>query len=207
MAVNKGGRPKGSADKKKRKPRYPKTPEGYTAKIVKMAIDTTPTERLDYTDVDEMERRFMNYLKYCQSYDIKIGNLAAYNAIGITLQIAERWANDFTNPRRREFIIKVKSICGLVRELMAQDSEINPAIAIFYGKNHDGLKDQTERVTITKDPLGSGASTKELERRYMGSVDIVEPVQIQERSTATPAQPLPTKADLLEPVEPNKKST
>ncbi len=190
MAINKGGRPKGSTDKKKRKPRYPKTPEGYTAKVVKMAIDTTPTERLDHTDVDEMERRFYNYLKYCQSFDLKVGNLGAYNAIGITKHTADRWANDFTNVRRREFILKVQSMCGVIRELMAQDSEINPAIGIFYGKNYDGLKDQTERVTVNQDPLGSGASRKELERRYMGQVEIVEPSQIDQRSTATNANAL-----------------
>ena len=50
-----------------------------------------PTEPLDRDDVEEMERRFAFYLEMCAQWDMKVGNMAAYAAIGIDKADAYEW--------------------------------------------------------------------------------------------------------------------
>lgn len=53
-----------------------------------------------------------------------------------------------------------------------QDGAINPVTGLFWQKNYDGLQDQQEIITATKDPLGENMSRKEIEDRF--SADFVE---------------------------------
>lgn len=150
-------------------------PEGYNAKMVSFILAITPKEPLDYADVDEMERRFYNYLELCAVWDMKVGNQAAYTAIGITKEQAWEWENVTKgNPRRSDFIKKVRQICGLYREGLMQDGKINPVTGIFWQKNYDGMKDQSEVVLTPNNPLGDGKDTEALKQKYLEAADIVE---------------------------------
>lgn len=192
------GRPKGSKDRKPRrtegyKESSPKNlekarsnspimqgqkeemPKGYNAKMVSFILAITPKEPLDYSDVDEMERRFYNYLEMCAAWDMKVGNQAAYTAIGITKEQAWEWENVTKgNPRRTDFIKKVRQICGLYREGLMQDGKINPVTGIFWQKNYDGMKDQSEVVLTPNNPLGDSKDTEALKQKYLEAADIVE---------------------------------
>lgn len=187
------GRPKGSRDRKPRKTEgyqesSPKNlvkarenspimqaqkaemPEGYNARLVSFMMDIAPTEPLDLHDVPEMERRFANYLQKCAEQDMKVGNQAAYMAIGITKQQAWEWENNRSrNPARADFIKKVRQICGVFREGLMQDGKVNPVTGIFWQKNYDGMKDQTEMVLTPNNPLGDMKDTKALEQKYLES--------------------------------------
>jgi hypothetical protein len=149
-------------------------PEGYNAKMVSFIMAITPTEPLDNNDVDEMERRFRRYLELCAEWDMKVGNQAAYTAIGIDKGTAWEWVNRNTgNPRRTDFIKKVQQICGLYREGLMQDGKINPVTGIFWQKNYDGMKDQTEMVLTPNNPLGDTQDAEALKQKYLESADIV----------------------------------
>lgn len=63
----------------------PDLPEGYNSRMIQFTMEIMPSEKLDYNDIEEMERRFMHYLETCAKYDMKIGNQAAYAAIGIDI--------------------------------------------------------------------------------------------------------------------------
>mgnify|MGYP000755504220 FL=1 len=63
-------------------------PEGYNAKVTAFMMEIMPKEPLDTQDVPEMERRFLNYVQKCSEWDMKVGNQAAYMAIGITKEQA-----------------------------------------------------------------------------------------------------------------------
>ncbi len=122
-----------------------------------------------------MERRFMHYLETCAKYDMKIGNQAAYAAIGIDKGIAWEWVNRCTtNPARTDFIKKVQKVCALYREGLMQDGKVNPVTGIFWQKNYDGMKDQTEMVLTPNNPLGDSADTEALARKYLDNADIVD---------------------------------
>lgn len=187
------GRPKGSRDRKPRRTEgyqesSPKNlvkarenspimqsqkvemPEGYNAKVTAFMMEIMPKEPLDLQDVPEMERRFLNYVQKCSEWDMKVGNQAAYMAIGITKEQAWEWENVTKgNPARTDFIKKVRQFCGVFREGLMQDGKVNPVTGIFWQKNYDGMKDQTEMVLTPNNPLGEQKDMKALEQKYLES--------------------------------------
>lgn len=153
----------------------PDLPEGYNSRMIQFTMEIMPSEKLDYNDIEEMERRFKHYLETCAKYDMKIGNQAAYAAIGIDKGIAWEWVNRCTtNPARTDFIKKVQKVCALYREGLMQDGKVNPVTGIFWQKNYDGMKDQTEMVLTPNNPLGDSADTEALARKYLDNADIVD---------------------------------
>lgn len=198
----KRGRPKGSKDKTKRasKPtgqlrgitamNEPVMPEGYNAKNVRFVMECMNDRMKDLNDVDEMERRFMHYLEMCEKYDKKPGNLGAYACIGVDMKMAHQWATEPNpmNPRKSEFFKKVMQICSMTREALMSDSKVNPVVGIFWQKNFDHLKDQTETIITPNNPLGDGLTKEQLSARYLdnsfGQVEGDEMVAIEEKPVA-----------------------
>lgn len=182
------GRPKGAKDKKPRlkrtdtgkpkgiiKENNPDLPDGYNTKRINFMLAIMPTEPLDYNDVDEMERRFIRYLRLCSEWDMKVGNMAAYCAIGIDKDHAYEWTvRRNTNPKRSDFVKKVQKICGFYREGLMQDGKINPVTGIFWQKNYDGLKDQSEVVLTPNNPLGEQKDAESLKQKYLEAAEIIE---------------------------------
>lgn len=71
-------------------------------------------------------------------------------------------------------IKKVQKVCALYREGLMQDGKVNPVTGIFWQKNYDGMKDQTEMVLTPNNPLGDSADTEALARKYLDNADIVD---------------------------------
>ena len=92
-----------------------------------------------------------------------------------TWLVAWEWVNRCTtNPARTDFIKKVQKVCALYREGLMQDGKVNPVTGIFWQKNYDGMKDQTEMVLTPNNPLGDSADTEALARKYLDNADIVD---------------------------------
>lgn len=160
-------------------------------------MDITPAEPLDVWDVEEMERRFINYLQICAERDIKVGNMAAYYAIGITKETARDWINQDRQMKnaRTHFVKKVQQICAMTREGLMQDGKINPVTGIFWQKNYDGLKDQQEQVIIPANPLGDSTDAETLRRRYLEQKEILT---IPESAESIPEEKIPEVAESAE---------
>lgn len=128
-----------------------------------------PTEPLDRDDVEKMERRFARYLELCAQWDMKVGNQAAYAAIGIDKDDAYEWSNrNLGNPARTAFIKKVQKVCAMYREGLMEDGKVNPVTGIFWQKNYDGMKDQQEVVlTPNTSPLGEQKDAEALRQKYL----------------------------------------
>lgn len=139
------------------------------------AINNLPPVKCK-TDVAELEQRFGWYIQLCQDYDMKLGNLACYLALGISKQEVWDWERGqkaaHTNPALRDFAKKVKFYCGAYREGLMQDGKINPVTGIFWQKNYDGLRDQQEYVVAAQNPLGDNMSRQQIEDRF--SADFAE---------------------------------
>ena len=147
----------------------PDLPEGYNTRRIRFMQAIIPTEPLDRNDVEEMERRFARYLELCAEWDMKVGNQAAYAAIGIDKDDAYEWTNrNLGNPARTAFIKKVQKICAMYREGLMEDGKVNPVTGIFWQKNYDGLKDQQEVVlTPNTNPLGEQKDAEALKQKYL----------------------------------------
>lgn len=156
-------------------------PEGYNTRRIMFMQAILPTEPLNTNDVAEMERRFQRYLQLCAEWDMKIGNQAAYAAIGIDKNTAWDWENRTTmNPARSTFIKKVRQFCATYREGLMEDGKVNPVTGIFWQKNYDGMKDQTEMVVTPNNPLGDAADTQALAQKYLDNADIVDMPEVAE---------------------------
>ena len=131
---------------------------------------------LDPNEVEKMEQRFQRYLDLCAQYDQKIGNQAAYLAIGITKEDVYNWTvRRSANPERDHFIKKVKRICGVYRENLMEDGQINTITGIFWQKNYDGMRDAQEIVVSPAvNPLGDGESAERLAEKYLEQTKGIE---------------------------------
>lgn len=177
------GQGKRGPDKKKRKPRERAnscrppttcfdTPEGFSAKTIRFLMEVMPTEPIDLNDVDEMERRFQRYIELCAEYDIKPSNQSAYMAIGVDFKDAQDFeAHMRVNPKRSVFMKKVRQFCASFREIAASEGLVRDAIAIFWQKNYDGLKDVQETVVTKNDPLGDVKAIEALKDRYLPPIE------------------------------------
>ena len=149
----------------------PNLPQGYNTRRIAFMQAILPTEPLDHDDVEEMERRFQHYLAKCAEWDMKIGNQAAYAAIGINKDLVYEWTvRRQTNPRRTEFVKKVQQFCAMYREGLMEDGKVNPVTGIFWQKNYDGMKDQQEVVlTPNTSPLGDQTDAEALKQKYLAN--------------------------------------
>ena len=155
-------------------------PEGTNSRYIKFIMETTPTEPLNKHDVPEMQRRFKNYLEKCAEYDMKVGNQAAYAAIGITKQEVYDWTNRrLDDIARTNFVQYVQQICTRYREGLMQDGKVNPVVGIFWQKNYDGLRDQQETV-ITNNSVTGESDMKALKQKYLDNAAIVAEVPCTE---------------------------
>ena len=169
------GRPKGSKNKPKPKktgrPKGSKSSYTVSEKALAqrrqnsaMPIPTTP-EEIDYNsrlighvmqiqeirqqankhDINSLRSCFLNYLKLCQVNGFPVQNMAAYSAMGFDVQSFFSWSRR-DDPEVREFANFVRGTCALFRENMVTDGKLNPVIGIFWQRNYDGLRNDTEQI-------------------------------------------------------------
>ena len=99
----------------------------------------------DKNDVEDLKRRFAQYIKLCIDNDMKVGNMAAYCAMGIDRLTAYDWEHGRTKGKEHTALIRfVKSVVAAYRESALANGEINPVLGIFWQKAYDGLNEMEE---------------------------------------------------------------
>ena len=149
--------------------------EGQTIrKITAFALAVQNISRgVNIKDVNDMRQRFYLYCALSERVGMRIGNMNAYHAMGISFKVASDWRSggSGSTAERRELIAEVDAICSGTREMLAGMQQINPVLAIFWQKNYDGLKDVQDHVVSTGDPLGDKQSREQIQEKYQ---DIIE---------------------------------
>ena len=149
--------------------------EGQTVrKITAFALAVQNISRgVNIKDVNDMRNRFYLYCALSERVGMRIGNMNAYHAMGISYVQAIDWRKGGagSTAERRELIAEVDAICSGTREMLAGMQQINPVLAIFWQKNYDGLKDVQDHVVSTGDPLGDKQSREQIQEKYQ---DIIE---------------------------------
>lgn len=123
-----------------------KLPEGKNQKYIKHVLECQQIGvGVDKNDIEDMKQRFIKYLEVCAKNDMKVGNLAAYCAIGLTKDIVFDWEHGCSRtPEHQAFIRFVKSVIAAYRESALSEGEINPVLGMFWQKSFDGLNEMTE---------------------------------------------------------------
>ena len=99
----------------------------------------------DPSNIEDLKARFIRYLEVCAKNDMKLGNMAAYCAMGITRDVAYDWEHGHSRGvEHKAFIRFVKSVIAAYRETAVAEGKINPVVGIFWQKSFDGLNEMTE---------------------------------------------------------------
>lgn len=126
----------------------------------------------DKRDVEDLRKRFYAYIQLADLCGMKVGNMQAYAAMGISKSTIEDWfCKRKGTPEQQELAQEVCATCTAYREMLSQEGQINPVTAIFYHKNHDGFRDQIDYVQQKDDPLGQKLSNEQIAKKYE---DIIE---------------------------------
>ena len=127
----------------------------------------------DRNDPLSLRSCFLAYLELCQRDGFKVSNIAAYASMGMTKDNF-RHLCEKDNPEIRQLTEFVKSVCAMSRESLISDGKLNPVIGIFWQRNFDGLRNDTEQVQAIseqEDDYSQGSSYKDKYRNLIGSGD------------------------------------
>ena len=100
----------------------------------------------DKKDINSLKSCFISYLKLCQENGFPVQNLAAYSAMGFYDVKHFDYYCKKDDPEWRAFTASVRSVCAMFRESLITDNKLNPVIGIFWQRNFDGLRNDTEQI-------------------------------------------------------------
>lgn len=127
----------------------------------------------DRGDLLSLKSCFLAYLQLCQQDGFSVGNMGAYAAMGMTTGDFQ-YLSKKSDPAYRDFCKWVRQTCALFREARVADGKLNPVIGIFWQRNYDGLRNDTEQVQAIQEQEDEysqfgGDSYKDRYRNLIGS--------------------------------------
>ena len=178
----KRGRPKGSkssytvsekalAQRRAVSPVRPlaKTPEEveYNARLIDFVLKTQEiASHANIKDVVSLRSALMNYLALCQQSGFKVSNLSACAAMGVSSDAVRQWLHS-DRQEYKELAEFVHYICALSREQLIADNKLNPVIGIFWQRNFDGLRNDTEQQqAVTEDSTEDLQTAQDYVKKY-----------------------------------------
>ena len=119
----------------------------------------------DMTNIDDLRMRFYSYLELAQRCNMKVSNLCAYLSVGMTYDKAYKQMKNGSDAVK-DLLYEIQAVCGSYRETITGEGKLNPITSIFWQKNFDGLKDQSQQVVTVQDPLGKAVSSEDIKQKY-----------------------------------------
>lgn len=121
----------------------------YNAKLIEFSLRSFEiSQQGDINDPESLRACFLNYLKLCIDNGFKIGTIAACASMGISPEILYQWRSGIrrqNNPEYKKLAEFVTNVCSISREQLISDSKLNPVIGIFWQRNFDRLRNDTEQ--------------------------------------------------------------
>lgn len=125
----------------------------------------------DKHDLLSLRSCFIAYLQLCQRNGFNVSNLSAYAAMGMDNQTFQAFARR-DDPEIKAFCQWVRKTCAMFRENMVANNKLNPVIGIFWQRNFDGLRNDTEQVQAAQeqedDTYGGNSSYKDKYKKLIG---------------------------------------
>ena len=145
------------------------TPEqmDYNARLIQHIIQINEiATHADRNDLNTLRSCFINYLKLCQVNGFHAQNLAAYAAMGFGSyrQFESFFQKD--DPERKALYMFVKTTCSMFRESMVSEGKLNPVIGIFWQRNYDGLRNDTEQIQAAQEQDDEFSGSKSYKDKY-----------------------------------------
>lgn len=119
----------------------------------------------DRNDLLSLKSCFIAYLRLCQEDGFKVGNLGAYASMGMDYESFFHWSRK-DDPDIKQFVKLVKRTCAMFRESMVSENQLNPVIGIFWQRNFDGLRNDTEQVQAMQEQDDGYSGTSGYKDKY-----------------------------------------
>lgn len=145
--------------------------KNYNARQIEHVLRTQEiAKNADRNDLLSLKSCFIAYLRLCQEDGFKVGNLGAYTAMGMDAMTFSLFARK-DDPDIREFCKFVKSTCAMFRESMVAENQLNPVIGIFWQRNFDGLRNDTEQVQAAQEVEEENYGDRSYKDKYRNIVE------------------------------------
>jgi len=143
----------------------------YNARLLSHSLQCYElSQQADINDPESLRSCFLNYIRLCVENGFKVGNIGACTAMGISYPILNQWrsgARRSNNPEYKKLAEFVMSVCSMAREQMITDQKINPVIGIFWQRNFDGLRNDTEQQqNLTDNTSDENMTASEYRKKY-----------------------------------------
>jgi len=151
-----------------------KTPEemAYNARSIEHVMRITEiAQHADKSDINSLRDCFIAYLKLCAEDGFKAGNVGVAAAMGMNYSELSAWAKNDNRPDRKAFAQTVLRTCSMIREGLIADQKINPVIGIFWQRNYDGLRNDTEQIQALQDNDTGTMTAEEYKQKYSDLLD------------------------------------
>ena len=139
----------------------------YNRRLIRHALEVHQLSvGVDKKDANSLMNAFICYLQLCDKNGIKAGTMGASSAMGVTHMTIDNWTKDH-RPEFQELGVTIKSVLANVREGLVADGKLNPVIGIFWQRNFDRLRNDTEQVQNVQDTNDDSTETfADIKRRY-----------------------------------------
>ncbi len=136
--------------------------------FVKYHLDMLKARQgVDKSDVDDLFRRFVEYLGYCAEHGIIPNNMNCYFCLGLARQDISAWHRGVQGtPRHKEFADMVMDFFASVHEQAATDGIVNPIYSMWLQKAHDKMIEAQKVEVVQEDPLGQRKSAEDIAQKY-----------------------------------------
>lgn len=144
---------------------------GDNSRYLRHALASWGLPPIDISDPVQVEKRMMEYFNYCLDNDRKPNMVGLANWLGVGKDTLNSW-------KRGEYRTTTHSpLIQKAAELMEEqwvdymlNGKVNPASAIFIGKNHFGYKDVQDVVVTPNNPLGDAPTEDQIRERIEGNI-------------------------------------
>lgn len=151
----------------------PSVQDGDNARYVKFCMEIAELGMTCNTkDPEDMKNHFRQYLQLAFKYDMKLGNLQAYAAMGISKQMADYMEHrrDLYRQEFADVIRTVRNVCGMYREQLMADQKLNPIVGIFWQRNYDKLTNNDDVERVDPNEFAQQKTPDEIAKEY----DLIE---------------------------------
>ena len=146
----------------------PKTEEDidYNTRLIRHIMQVNEIgSHADRNDILSLKSCFVAYLQLCEKNQCPVSNLAAYASIGMDYPTFSYFARK-DDPEIRAFCASVRKTCAMFREHLVSGNKLNPVIGIFWQRNFDGLRNDTEQVQAAQEQEEDGNYGNSYKEKY-----------------------------------------
>jgi len=145
---------------------YDLVQEGDNAAYLAFILEARDLPKIDFGDPEQVKERINWYFNHCMNHDMRPTVSGMSNALGVSRRTVWLWKNGTNRPQNFEIINQAYDQLEELWELYMMHGKVNPANAIFLGKNHFGYRDVQDVVVTPNNPLGEVKSAEEIAEQY-----------------------------------------